>query len=154
MTIWPLGWGTRSRRMAARRGVITVEFAIIGSALVTLTLAVLGAGLALWAMVGLQSSAAMAARCGAIAATGCTTAVQVQAYAVTQASAQILNGVIAAGDVTVISGATSCKGFSDPPRTFYTVSISSSYFNQGALAILAQPFNFTALKVSACYPMS
>lgn len=146
--------GTPSRRMAARRGAVMLEFAMVGTVLVTLTLAVFGAGMALWVITGLQSAAGSAARCGAIGQDSnatCATTDQTSTYARTLASNRAGSGVVATSDVvSSVSGATTCNGVTDK---FYTVSISSSWFTSGALSIVAAPFNLTTITVSSCFPM-
>ena len=142
--------GTPSRRMAARRGAVMLEFAMVGTVLVTLTLGVFGAGMALWVITGLQSAAGSAARCGAIG-TDCATTDQTNSYARSLASNRAGSGVVATSDVvSSVSGATTCNGVTDK---FYTVSISSSWFTSGALSIVAAPFNLRTIAVNACYPM-
>ncbi len=139
-----------SRRMAARRGVATMEFAVIGTALIMLTCAIVGGGMALWIMTGLQSVAGTAARCGAVGTT-CTSPAQTQNFAVNLATSQVTGGVITASDVQVTSPAAACGSVSG---TFYTVAITCRFFATGAMSLLAKPFNFSSFTVSSCYPMA
>jgi Flp pilus assembly protein TadG len=141
--------------MAARRGAVTLEFAMVGSVLIILTLAVFGAGMAFWVITGLQSAAGTAARCGAIgqdATATCATIDQTNTHARSLASDRAGSGVVATADVvSSVSGATTCNGFTGK---FYTVSISSSWFTSGALAFVVAPFNLTIITVSSCFPMA
>ena len=150
MRFWPLTCRSRAWRLASRRAVSTVEFAMIAPLLITLTFGAIGAGVLVWAMTEMRTIAATAARCGAVGAAGCTTTAFTRSYAVALASAQIQPGVIAVADVTAVGGASTCNGF---PGKFYTVTIASSYFSQGALSLIAAPLNFSTISVSACYPM-
>ena len=140
----------RSRQQAARRAVSTVEFALIAPMLIALTFGTIGAGVLVWAMTEMRTVAAIAARCGAVGAIGCTTTALTQNYAVALASAQIQTGVIAVADVTATSGTGACNGFAGK---FYTVSIVSSYFSHGALSLIGTPWNFSTISVTACSPM-
>ena len=87
MRVWRLFGGKPSECMAARRGSVAVEFAMVGSMLITLTLAVFGAGMTLWVIIGLQSAAGSGARCGAIG-TDCATIAQTAAYVRTLADSR------------------------------------------------------------------
>ena len=151
MRVWRLFGGKPSECMAARRGSVGVEFAMIGSMLITLTLAVFGAGMTLWVFVGLESAAGSAARCGAIG-TDCATTAQATAFARTLADKRAGTGTVAPTDtVTSVSGATACNGIAGK---FFIVTITSSWFASGALSIVAQPFNLTNITVSSCFPMA
>lgn len=143
--------GTPSQRLAARRGVVSLEFAMIGTMLITMTLAVFGAGMTLWVIVGLQSAAGSGARCGAIG-TDCATIAQTAAYVRTLADSRAGTGFLAASDpVTAVNGAATCNGIAGK---FYSVTITSTWFASGPLAIVAQPFNLTNITVSSCFPMA
>jgi Flp pilus assembly protein TadG len=150
MTNWSAFRGRPSRRMAARRGVVSVEFAIVGTGLITLTLAAFGGGMALWVITSMQSAAGSAARCGAIGY-DCQTPAQTNAFATTAANTRAGTTVIGPSDiVTSVKAATTCNNLSGK---FYTVTMTSSWFASGAMAIMAQPFNLSTITVSSCYPM-
>jgi Flp pilus assembly protein TadG len=133
-----------------RRGTTAVEFAIVASALVTLSLGIMEAGLLFWAKATLEATAALTARCGATGftwgTTTCTTAATTQSYAVSTAGNWIAGSVIDAADVTVTSAASSCNGVSG---TFFIVTISCAFF-----AGLPAPLSNYTLSVTACYPQS
>jgi Flp pilus assembly protein TadG len=133
-----------------RRGVASVEFAIIGSLLTLATISVVGVGLLMWTQTGLQSVAMLAARCGAVGVTtgiDCATTSATQTYAVTQAGSWVPAGAITASDVTATNGATSCNGATG---TFYKVTVVSSLLSN-VVPIL--PSSMT-LSATACIPLA
>jgi Flp pilus assembly protein TadG len=140
------------------RGSTSVEFAVVGMALCLITFGIIEAGLLFWVKTGMQLTAAMTARCGAIGYTysnannianfACTNTSTTQNYAVsTIASTWSLTG-ITTSDVT-LNGTngkvTTCNGFTG---NFFSVSLSHSFTN------LPPPFgNISTLSTTACYPM-
>jgi Flp pilus assembly protein TadG len=135
-----------------RRASTTVEFAIVGWMLCMVTFAVVETGLLWWLKSGLQVTAAMTARCGAIGYTYntsnflCTNTSTTQNYAVTTSQAWLFPNVITTGNVTVNGRVTTCNGFTG---NFFSVSISSGFF-----AHLPPPLgNYATLSTNACYPM-
>lgn len=140
MTMNRPGWPW-ARFVRARRGATAIEFALVGSVLMMVTFGMLSAGILLWTKGGLQSAAAMAARCGALGSPLCT---NVAAYAVTEAQNWVTSGVISATDVTVNPGATTCNGASG---TFETVTITCPFWSA-----LPGPLRNITLNVTGCYP--
>ena len=70
---------------AAPNGAVAVEYGIILPAMLLFVLGIVDTGRLLWTYATLTHAVEAAARCGAIAAPGCTSAATTQSYAVTQA---------------------------------------------------------------------
>lgn len=68
-----------------RRGATAIEYAIILPVLMLAVFGIMDVGRLLWTYTTIVSASEAAARCYAIKAAGCTTAADVQNYAVTQA---------------------------------------------------------------------
>ena len=116
------------------------------------TFAIIETGLLWWLKSGMQLTASMTARCGAIGYTYgtanflCTNTTTTQNYAVTTAQTWLFPNMITTGNVTVNGRVTTCNGFTG---NFFSVSISSSFFQ-----FLPPPLgNYTSLATNACYPM-
>jgi Flp pilus assembly pilin Flp len=127
-----------------------VEFAVVGMLLCLVVFATVETGLLWWLKSGLQLTASMTARCGAVGyaygASSCTTTTTTQNYAVTTSQAWLFSNMVKAANVTVTGKVTSCNGASGD---FFAVSVSSNYFQS-----LPPPLgNYAALSVNACYPM-
>jgi len=130
------------RRLATQRqATTTVEFALVGGMMMLTTFGTLDLGLLLWTQNALQSTAALAARCAAIASPLCP---DVPNYAVSMANGWTMPGIIAANNVTVASVGT-CNGATG---TFQKVTITSSFWAN----ILPPPFPNQTLTATACYP--
>jgi Flp pilus assembly protein TadG len=139
------------------KGSTMVEFAIVGWMLCMVTFAIVETGLLWWLKSGMQLTASMTARCGAMGYTysnannlanfACTNTTTTQNYAVnTVAPSWLFPNMITAANVTVGGRVTTCDGFTG---NFFSVSITSSFFQ-----FLPPPLgNYTALSTSACYPM-
>ena len=76
---------TNSRITFLQRGAVAIEFAIIVPALLLFVLGIMDTGRLLWTYTTVYRASEAAARCFAILAPTCTTAVAAQSYAVTQA---------------------------------------------------------------------
>ncbi len=131
-----------------RSGSTLVEFAIIGSLLMVLTFTIVEIGLILCAWGGMQAAATLAARCGAIAATSCTSTAATQTYAMNQASIYLFGSAINTSNVAVLSGQSTCGGLSGK---FYYVQITCPAFGNN---FIAGQFQNIRLSVSSCYPMA
>jgi Flp pilus assembly protein TadG len=134
------------------RGSTAVEFAVVGSLLCLATFAIVETGLLWWLKSGMQLTASLTARCGAIGYTYgtanfiCVDATTTKNYAVTTSQSWLFPNMIAAGNVTVNGRVATCNGFTG---NFFSVSISSSFFST-----MPPPLgNYTTLATSACYPM-
>ena len=134
------------------RGSTMVEFAIVGVLLCLVTFGVIETGLLWWLKSGLQLTAALTARCGAMGYTYntsnflCTSTSTTQNYAVTSSQAWLFPGMITVANVTVTGKVASCNGFSG---NFFSVSVTSSFFQ-----LLPPPLgNYAALSSTACFPM-
>jgi Flp pilus assembly protein TadG len=128
-----------------------VEFAIVGSLLALVTFAVVETGLLWWLKSGMQLTASLTARCGAIGYTYktanfvCIDATTTKNYAVATSQSWLFPNMIVAANVTP-STVASCHGFTG---NFFSVVISSSFFSA-----LPPPLgNYATLATSACYPM-
>ena len=132
------------------RAALTVEFAIVSALLCTAIFGVLEISLLCWLKSGIQSAAAMTARCGAVgykySTSSCVSSATTQSYAVAAAQSWLFASVIAASDVTVGGQVASCNGLAG---NFFQVSINGSYF-----ATLPPPLSSISVSASACYPMS
>lgn len=126
-----------------RRGVSSLEFAIICSSLMLLCFGSIELGLLFWTQTVLDATATRTARCVAIGSSDCTNA---QSYAVNLVTSVMFSGVISNADVTSQS-VTSCNGTNG---TFQKVSISSSYLVNWQPAFV--PALSRTVSVSACYP--
>lgn len=144
--------------MIARRltqdttGSTAVEFAIVGLMLCLVTFGVVETGLLWWLKSGMQVTAALTARCGAMgyyynsSNFQCTSTATTQSYAVSASQPWLLPNMIKASDVTVNGKVSSCNGFSG---TFFSVSINSNYFGS-----LPPPLgSYSNLTATACFPM-
>jgi hypothetical protein len=101
----------------------------------------------MWQVVTLQSVAAVAARCGAISATGCTTTTSTAAYAVSLAQSWLGSGIISSANVSV-STPTTC-GQGSATGTFEKVIISPPAWTSAYL----YPVVKQTLTLTACYPI-
>lgn len=134
------------------RGSTTVEFAIVGWMLCLVTFGIVETGMLWWLKSGMQVTASMTARCGAIGYTYgtsnflCTNTATTQNYAVSTASSWLFPNVIVANSVTVNGRVTACNGFTG---NFFSVSINSNFFR-----FLPPPLgNYASLSTQACFPM-
>ena len=134
------------------RGSTAVEFAVVGLLLSLVTFGVIETSLLWWLKSGMQLTAALTARCGAMGYTyktasfSCTTTATTQNYAVTTSQTWLMPNMITAANVTVNGRVTSCNGFSG---TFFSVSITSGFF-----ASLPPPLGNQTLTARACFPMA
>ena len=122
-----------------RRGVASIEFAIVGAAFVLLLFGVLSIGLLGWTANGLQTVAALTARCAALGS--CP---DPAAFAVSEAGVWGLPGVVTTAGVAARTTAA-CNGGAGV--AFEQVTITSAYWNG-----LPPPFNLI-LSASACFPV-
>lgn len=137
----------RSRFRRDRRGVAALEFAIVGTVLISICLGTVEASLLFWTQNALQAAAAQTARCVAVGSSACSDA---QSYAVGVVDKWMFSGVVAATDVTPASS-TTCNGVSGTANGFERITIKSSYFT-GWLPSLVPQFANKTITASACYP--
>jgi Flp pilus assembly protein TadG len=142
------------RRCVGRdtKGSTTVEFALVGMMLCFVTFGVVETGLLWWLKSGMQLTASLTARCGAMGYTYntanflCTNTATTQNYAVTTSQTWLFPNAITAANVTVNGRVASCNGFAG---NFFSVSLSSGFFS-----FLPPPLgNYTTLSTNACFPM-
>src|SRR5579862_6911530 len=114
------------------RGSTTVEFAFVGMMLCLVTFGVVETGLLWWLKSGMQLTASLTARCGAMGYTYnnsnflCTSTSTTQSFAVTTAQNWLFPSMISTSNVTVNGKVSSCNGFTG---NFFSVTLSSNYFN-------------------------
>ncbi len=126
-----------------RRGATALEFALVASVFLPICLGILDAGLLLWTKGALQTTAALTARCAAIASPTCA---DIQQFAVTTAGSWVFPGIISKVDV---SPAPSVVCIANVP--FMTVSITTRYW---AGTILPPPLSGKMLTSVAYFPAS
>jgi Flp pilus assembly protein TadG len=132
-----------------------VEFAVVGWMLCMVTFAIIETGLLWWLKSGMQLTASLTARCGAIGYTyntsnfTCTNTSTTQNYAVATSQNWIMNNMITSNNVTVTPRVATCNGFTATNSNFFQVRISSNFFS-----FLPPPLgNYASLSVTSCYPM-
>jgi Flp pilus assembly protein TadG len=132
------------------RGVSTIEMALLlPGVLLPLTFAIIGAGMIMWTQGSLQSTADLAARCGAIDSPSCSGGASgVETYAVDTADNWIMSGIINTGDVLVNAAATDCTALSSNVEI---VEIKTSYFTTQVFPFLQGKFS-KSIEVCAYYP--
>ena len=136
------------------RGVVSVEFAITGLMLCLMTFAIIESGLLWWLRSGMQVTAAMTARCGAIGYAYNTSncfvgnAAATKNYAVSVANSFVLPNMVQTTDVTIngTNGLVStCNG---QAGNYFSVTITSNAFK-----FLPPPLGNLSLTSNACYPL-
>jgi hypothetical protein len=133
---------TTIRRLTAqRRATTTVEFGLVGSMMLLATFGTLDLGMLLWTQTALQSTAALAARCGAISSPNCSS---VATYAASLGNGWTMPGVVSSSHVTVTS-VTSCNSANG---NFNKVAITASLWSTS----LPWPLNGHTLTATSCYP--
>lgn len=127
-----------------RRGTVALEFAIIANALILLLTGAIGAGLLWWTANGLQTAAALTARCTALGS--CASS---QSFAVTTAGDWTFPGIITSNDVTSVAG-PACNT-SGTPQQYVTITITAPFW---ASVPLPAALSGIRLSVSSCFPIS
>jgi len=141
-------WRLANRLRRETRAAATIEFVILAAgALLPLTFAIIGAGAILWTQSSLQSTAALAARCGAISGAQCAGGTSgIQSYAVNTANSWIVSGVISTSSVLVNGASTHCTAVTGHIEV---VEITTSYFST---SLLPPPFGGKVIDVCGYYP--
>ena len=140
---------------AGSKASTTVEFAVVGGMLCLVTFGIVETGLLWWLKSGMQLTASLTARCGAIGYTyptaanvSCTSTSTTQNYAVNTSQNWLFPNMITANNVTVTPRATG-TACNSAPGNYFSVSITSGFFRS-----LPPPLgNYTSLQTTACYPM-
>ena len=127
-----------------KRGYMAVEFALISTALLTLSLGTLELAVLGWAESVLQDAAELTARCVALSSTLCPNPAQ---YGATLAQNALFNGAVASSEVAVTS-ATSCGAATG---TYAVVTISAHHWSGTSLV---SSLSQTAIVAQACYPVT
>lgn len=133
---------TNIMKLIGRRATTAVEFALVAPVLFVLIFGALELGLVWWTKNALQVTAAMTARCTALAS--CSDPVS---YAVSSASTWAMPTLITKSDVTYATN-TTCYGGAD---VYAKVTIASSFLGG---VLLPPPLSNLSFSVSACYPMA
>lgn len=131
----------RSRLAPDTRGVVALEFAIVGPALVFLLLAIIEVALLAWTQSVLQLTAAQTARCVGLGSSACINRTE---FAVSMAANWLYPDVVTAAGVNVVANATCGSA----PGHYVKVTISSQF--QGAAA-LPGILGGGLLSAQACY---
>jgi Flp pilus assembly protein TadG len=141
----------RGLPMRDTRASTSVEFAVVGLLLCLVTFGVVETGLLWWLKSGMQLTASLTARCGAMGYTyntsnfQCTSTSTTQNFAVKTSQSWLFPNMITAANVTVNGKVGSCNGFSG---NFFSVTLSSGFFS------FPPPLgNYTTLSANACFPM-
>lgn len=154
--------GTRSR---GRHGSTSVEFALVGVALCTVSLGIVETGLLLWARTGLEVVAAASARCGAVglvdSSSTCGSLDQTKTFAVTSATTggTASNGTyivgwglpitIAKANVAINTAVAGSCGGTTITGNYYQVALTATV----AFPLLSVFQNLTTMTLTACYPL-
>jgi Flp pilus assembly protein TadG len=123
------------------RGTVAVEYALLLPALLLFILGIAECGRLFWAYTTLYRATQAAARCGAVNASICATASQIQNYAVTQAYGLTV-------DASVFTASTASCGVRVSASFPFTLLIPwvTAGTPSGA-------FNIITLTSTACYPL-
>lgn len=124
------------------RGVTAVEFALVAPTFLMFMFLMIDGARMTWTYQTLQEVATSSARCAALGATGCTSAAQVQSYAVARAAA---SGVPLTAAAVTLTSAQTCSSVAGMTK----VVISSSY--QGATTKLL-PSTLATMNTESCFP--
>lgn len=124
-----------------RRGVVAVEFAIVGPLLMVLLLGIVEISLLGWTQAVLQLTASQTARCVGLGSTACNNPTE---FAVNLASSWLYADAVTAADVTLQTD-VACAG---APGHYARVVITSQF--PGA-ALLPGIFSGGQLSARACY---
>ena len=146
------------------RGSTAVEFAIVGWMLCMVTFGIVETGLLWWLKSGMQLTASLTARCGAMGYTYntssflCTNTSTTQTYAINLATGNLVGNynpswlfanMITTDRITVHGRVTNSTYCNNAVGNFFSVSISSNFFQ-----FLPPPLgNYASLTSNACYPM-
>jgi Flp pilus assembly protein TadG len=124
-----------------RRGIVALEFAIVGPFLIFLLLAIIEVSLLGWTQVVLQLTAAQTARCVGIGSSACADSTQ---FAVDTATNWLFANSITADNVAVTAGATCGSA----PGHYVKVTITSQFLGTSALPGI---LGGGALSAQSCY---
>jgi Flp pilus assembly protein TadG len=126
-----------------QNGAVALEFAIVGSILITAILGAIELGLLFWTRNALEMTAAMTARCAALRSSSCA---DPKAYAQALAGSMVTANILKNGTVTVTTP-SSCYTTSTAYTGYTQVTISTSFWGN----VLVGPLPGTTVTVSACY---
>lgn len=141
------------RRLAAcRRGASAVEFALVMPAFLMSTFLLLEGGRAEYKKQALNELSAAAARCAAIAPTGCKSVGDVQSWTVTRAaSVEKLTLTTAMVTVTMV-GSSAQAGVCNGVASMAQVTIAYPYKHE-TMSLLPQSTMPAKLTATSCFPV-
>lgn len=126
-------------------GGVAVEFALVAPTFLMFIFLILDGGRMVFAKQSLNEVATAAARCAAIAATGCTDATSAQDWATSRAltrdNLKLSSAVVQLG--------TTCNSVANMAK----VTVSTS-FKKGAMTLLPQSVAPSTLTSIACFPIA
>ena len=123
----------------SRRGNVAIEYALILPAFLLFVLGVGDTGRLFWTYTAMSHAVDAAARCGAIAATGCTDPASTADFAATQAYGLMIDGT----SFDISTPACGYQVHGTYPFVFVIPWIGESPFGPG---------NGITIDVTACYP--
>lgn len=138
--------------VGCRRGASAVEFALVMPAFLMGTFLLLEGGRAEYKKQALNELSAAAARCAAIAPTGCKSVSDVQSWTVSRASSvEKLTLTTAMVTVTMV-GATAQAGVCNGVASMAQVTIAYPY-TQEKMTLLPQSTMPAKLTATSCFPV-
>lgn len=125
--------GRARARGLGTRGLVTLEFAVVAPAFLTLLLGTFEFGRALWMQVSLRYAVQLAARCISVNTTLCGSASSTASYA----ASQVIGMTVPSTDFTVTTPSCGNQVAASVPFTF----------------VVARMFSYSiTLTASSCYP--
>ena len=111
--------GRRLSPLRDRRGVAAIEYALILPVFLTLVFGIIDISRLMWFQISIQHATAIAARCGAVTSTSCTTDAQILGTAAVSAPGIKLN----ASEFTVVRGTCGVKVSAAVPFKFISAFV-------------------------------
>lgn len=135
------------RFLFSARGNAAVEFALVAPVFLMMLFLILDGGRMLFAKQALNELAAAAARCAALKPAGCTTASEVQSWAISRGETRS-RLTLAAADVTILPS-TTCNGQSNMAKATLAMTVP-----KGAMTLLPQSAAPSTLTSVSCFPVA
>ena len=132
--------------LADRKGVVTLEFAIVGTLFLLLLIGIVEVGRGLWTVNALNYAVQQAARCASVNSTDCSTQDNVRSFAMGVSAAQVPNTIFTLSQYSDYTCSTSTATASQVKAKM----VSASYAMK-----LYIPFVSTqpTLVASSCFPV-
>ena len=139
---------------AERRGVVSIEFAMIASGLIMLTLGTVEFGRLLWTRQALEATAIQVARCVGVLATSCASGGTYNAADTLSYAEQVASGwgvTLSSSAFTISANVASgaCSGLSTAGLSQVTINYTFQTVIPGVLSMLSGGETLTA---QACFP--